>query len=790
VARRPPLRVLVAVGLVAGSSVALQVLLTRIFAAALFYHFSFLAISLALVGVGGGAIVIYVRPQWFDRVPLERALARWSIAYALLLLAVPAAIVRLDYLYTGFSLRFTLNLTAACVLAALPFLAAGVVVALAVRGYARSIGRLYAFDLAGAGLGAAAVVPLLWVIAAPTLVVALSLCAALAAALLAGYAAPERRAAYAALGLGAALVAVAGASHLYYLRPAGPTPDADRWTPLSRVLGFVPKDRRRHGLVIYDRVVGEIVPYHGGPYPGWRELQEGPQSIGFELTGPGRSLIIGGGGGRDILDALSERQRVDVIELNRGIRKVVDEDLRSFSGAPYSLPGVHTTIGDGRSTLAHRHQRYDQIQIGFTDTFSANSAQAFALTESNLYTVEAFREYLDHLRPNGILNLSRPVRHSGDEALRITLLALEALRQEGVRDPSRNVAVVLGHYSLPLKQLDYATVLVRRRPFGRVELARVRALAGRRGLGVAFAPGGPYRGDWRRLAADPDPERFCRDFPVDVCPPTDDKPFFFFAKRLSDLFGANTVRTIGVPDPLLILALALGILLAMCAAAFALPLALVQRQGRPKLGELSFFLAIGVGFLLLEVVLIQRFVLFLGFPTYALSVVLFALLAFTGVGSLLSTRAERAPRQWLVAALAVACALIAASAYALQPLLRSLIELPFAIRMAITVALLAPVGITLGTAMPIGLRRLVGLHPQGVPWAWGINGVASVLGSVLGVMIAINYGFAVTTLVALGCYLSALAHAALGRWPPFEAAGVAPAIAEAKRPELAGARQA
>jgi hypothetical protein len=181
--------------------------------------------------------------------------------------------------------------------------------------------------------------------------------------------------------------------------------------------------------------------------------------------------------------------------------------------------------------------------------------------------------------------------------------------------------------------------------------------------------------------------------------------------------------------------------------------------------SLGFFAAIGVGFLLLEVVLIQRFVLFLGFPTYALSVVLFALLLFTGVGAMLTSRLEARPRRTLTGALAAVCAVIAVLAFALQPLLEALIQLPFAARLAVTVAVLAPLGVGLGTAMPLGLRRLEGLHPGGVPWAWAINGIASVLASALGVAIAISAGFTVATLVAGACYVAALAHAWLGRWP-------------------------
>jgi hypothetical protein len=206
------------------------------------------------------------------------------------------------------------------------------------------------------------------------------------------------------------------------------------------------------------------------------------------------------------------------------------------------------------------------------------------------------------------------------------------------------------------------------------------------------------------------------------------------------------------------------ILAVLCALAFGLPLWLIPRGARPPASSVVFFGAIGVGFLLLEIALIQRFVLFLGFPTYALSVVLFALLAFTGIGSLISGRL-REPRRALIVALACGAVLIAAAALGLQPLLRALIDWPFEARVALTVLLLAPAGLALGMAMPIGLTRLAGLHPDAVPWAWAVNGIASVLASVLAVAVAITWGFAVVTLLALACYLVALVDAARGPWP-------------------------
>ena len=758
--------------MVAGCVLALQVLLTRLFSAALFYHFSFLSISLALLGAGAGAIVVYVRPRWFERRPLEQELAAWAVVLAALLLVIPAVLARIrfgtDDQVTG---TFAALLALTSVVTTLLFAAAGIVIALAVRGYAATMSRLYAFDLGGAALGAVAVVPLMWLVGVPTLIVALAPVAALAALVFVRGRGPLARAAAGLLVLGSLAAALAGSTGLY--EPAPPYEGgvvSDRWTPISRVVGYGARPSDGFTRLYYDRGGAPVARYdRGGPMPDWRDLGLGPQSLGYVFGGRDRGLIIGGGGGRDILSALSAGVRsVDVIELNSAIVDTVDDSLRDFSGAPYSLPGVHTRAGDGRSILAEDDDEYDVIHIGYADTFSNSSGQAFALAENNLYTTEAFEEYFDHLRPNGVLDVTRPRRMVGDEALRITMLALEALRRRGVERPERNVVVVLGQDILsPL----FGTTLARTRPWTRAELDRLETLASRRGKGIAFAPGGPYRLEWADLARASSPRAFCEGYRLDVCAPTDDKPFFYQMRRLTSLGSQGPGYLYDGADPFLILLITFGILTVLSLALVAAPLVLRAREQRPPLAALAFFAAIGLGFLTLEIALIQRFVLFLGFPTYALSVVLFALLLWTGLGSLLAGRV-RDPRRSLTVALTVACGLIAASAVGLLPLLEALIDLPFGARVAITVLLLAPLGIPLGMAMPLGLGRLAELHAGGVPWAWGVNGIASVVASAGAITVAIVAGFPAATLVALACYLGALAHAVFGPWPEGAAVGL------------------
>jgi hypothetical protein len=747
---------------VTGCTLAFQVVFTRMMSSVLAYHFSFLAISLALLGTGAGALAIYVWPQRFEG-PLEPQLAKWATVYGILLIVVPLILVRLPYHSDqDITIGFAISLGLVCLLGALPALAAGAVVALAIRGYASDVGRVYAWDLVGAGLGALVIVPLLQ-FPAPALLVALGVVACGAAALFAGPDIRARWRAGATAAVGVVVVAVSTATSLLYLPMFDFPRDslaADVWHPLSRVQG-IPVEGGT-SLLFYDRVYAPV-PNADDGMPDWKDLKLGPASIGYELTGPGHALVIGGGGGRDIYNALTSDQRVDVIELNSAIVHVVDDSLGELSGSPYTAEGVSTSVGDGRAILAARDTRYDQIHIGFTDTLSANAAQGFALSENNLYTMEAFEEYLDHLKPGGILNVSRLERLVGDEAIRATVLTLAALEKHGVEHPERNIVVIRGTDRLGGgANFPYETILARLTPYTPSELATVRRLARERGNGVAYAPGGPYYGAWADLADAPSWESFCHGYPLDICPPTDNRPFFFNMRRIDGL----THRPAGyhyVVDPYQLLLVTLGILTVLAVAGLLVPLRLSRSGERPKVTSLLYFVAIGLGFLLLESVLIQRFVLFLGFPTYALSVVLFALLVFTGVGSALSSRLVGS-RRALTTVLAAAVGLMALAAFTLQPLLRSMIGLPFPARVAVAIVLLAPMGMLLGMPMPLGLARFSALYPRSIAYAWGVNGVASVLASVLGIALAMNFGYAIATLVAASCYAAAGAHAALGRW--------------------------
>jgi hypothetical protein len=747
----PKPSLLAALAVVTAIGLAQQVAFTRLLAALLPYHFGFLAISLSMLGTGAAALRLYIQPELVGSDP-ARFLARWTAVLAVSLVLLPIGLARIDIAGVPIGWEFGFQLGCICALGAMPPLAAGFVVAASIASYTRHIAAVYAADLVGAGVGALVVVPLLDLVPAPSLVVLLGALAALAALALA----PSSRL---RLVSGAILVASLGvfgagsSSRLLYLdhgySPAVATfKMAEHWTALGRHFGFVVPGNDLKAYLFYDRVYAPIPVVAGALPPGYQELGTGPQSIGFALTEPGRALIIGGGGGRDIYNALSSGQKeVHVVELLEGNRRVVDQDLARYSGSPYSRPRVTTTIGDGRSVLAATNELYDHIHIGFTDTLSANAAQGFALTENGLYTVEAFEEYFDHLKPRGVLNVTRLLKLVGDEALRVTVLTLAALERKGVKDPLRNVIVVLGMETF---NSPTGTVLARLEPFTEAEIETVKKLAAERALGLVMFPGSPSIGEWGKLATAPTFREFCENYPLDVCPPTDDRPFFFDMGRIGAL-GRLGGQGYLYDSPITILLLTLGLLTALSALAMGWPLAYVRRSDWPAPRTLVVFFCLGLGYLFLEIALLQRFSLFLGFPTYALSVVLFALLVFSGVGAFVSARfAEQ--EHGLGKVLGAAAILTAASGVALPPLLSVLNGAPFPVRALVAVVLIAPLGVCLGAAMPLALHRLALAQPAHVPYAWGANGVASVLASVVGTFIAVKLGITALCLAASAAY--------------------------------------
>jgi hypothetical protein len=474
----------------------------------------------------------------------------------------------------------------------------------------------------------------------------------------------------------------------------------------------------------------------------------------------GRALVIGPGGGVDVLAALRAGHREVVLaEINPIIlNDVMLGRYRAYSGDLYGQPQVRPFVAEGRSFVRRSRERYDVIQATLVDTWAATAAGAFALTENHLYTVEAFADYLEHLTPHGIATMSRWVGVRGMEFLRLCSLARAALERSGVREPHRHVFAASND--------RLGSLLVKRTPFSDDELALLAQTCARRKWAVLYSPRGSFRKSPAAIVLGPgDPSAFYRDFPVDVRPVHDDRPFFFYAVKpervLADLklSGPQALNNYS----LVVLAALLGLVTLLTAGGIVVPLFVGRRaalagQLRSKLRDLAFFIAIGVGFILLEIGLLSRFSLYLGHPTHSLRVVLFALLLASGLGSLASgrVRSERGLRALGVAAGLGVAALSVAYALGLGRLQGATIGWTLAARSAIAAALVAAPGLLMGMLLPTGIRLVTGRHAEIVPWAWGLNGAASVLGSVCAMALSLHLGFTATLVAGGAVYLIAV----------------------------------
>lgn len=455
-------------------------------------------------------------------------------------------------------------------------------------------------------------------------------------------------------------------------------------------------------------------------------------------------------------------------------RTVMQQRFRAFNGDLYNRPEVHLVVNDGRSFVRGSAERYDSIQATLVDTWAATAAGAFTLSENNLYTREAFADYLTHLTDDGLLTMTRWRNDPPREFLRLLVLGRSALTKLGVtQDHARHFYVA--------SDARMATFLLKRTPFSPEEVASLDAYVEAAGLTRLFSPLADDDNAYAHFLRTADWRQFVARHPDDISPPSDDRPFFFYTVRPERLLAAAARFSQLSRDNLglVLLLLSLAVVGVLVLAFLVLPLFLLRRdvlagERGVKLRFLSYFIAIGIGFITVEIALMQRFVLLLGRPVLALVVILFALLVTSGAGSYLSrrTRAARLPRVIARNTLVLAGLLVAALC-GLTPLFALLAGAPLAVRVAVAVALIAPLGLCMGSFLPLGVagagERLAPL----VPWAWGINGAASVLGSVLAMVLAMNAGFDLTLGAGLLCYGAAALSARLFSRTTAQAEGVA-----------------
>ncbi len=527
-----------------------------------------------------------------------------------------------------------------------------------------------------------------------------------------------------------------------------------------------PADRKVHQLHLdIDVAAGTVLTKKPETPADSEHLEYDVTNIGYYLRPKGSALVVGVGGGRDVLSALHfGATKVTGVEINTNILETLNGRFGDFTGHLDRDPRVRFVNDEARSFIARNDERFDVIQISLIDTWAATAAGAFVLSENSLYTVEAWDIFLSHLSPRGLLSVSRwSFSDRPGEVYRMTALATAALQRRGVADPRAHMAIVRsirgdGGDDAPD---GIGTLLVSPSPLDAGDLATLKAQADRLGFQVALDATTATDPTLARLASARDLDAVVAEHPINIAPPTDDSPFFFNMLRLRDVLHFDLLKhgkSSHNMEAVFVLGTLLFTVLLLTGLCIGVPL-FVTSDRKALAGAaplVTFFAAIGLGFMLVETSQMQRLIVVLGHPTYGLTVVLFSLLLSSGLGSALTSRiAPDAIGSAGVVRLAGLLGLLVVFGV-ITPLLGHRIEgAATPVRIAVSAALLAVPGLFMGMAFPLGLG-LARNRPALTPWLWGVNGATSVCASVLAVAIALSTTISTAFWVGCFCYLVAL----------------------------------
>ncbi|HEY2137198.1 MAG TPA: hypothetical protein VGH49_15005 [Xanthobacteraceae bacterium] len=744
------------------ATLSYQILITRFFSVMLYYHFAFAAISLAMLGLTRGAMAVYGDPVRYapERVGVEFARhATWfaisgvgaMIAFLCLPLVIPG-----DWLPTALAV-----MTVAFVW---PFTEGGVCVTLLLTRLPYGGGWLYAADLMGAGLGCLGLILALLVVdpvSATLWIGALSAAAGWLVVHDSGDVRGLRLSRTVALTLVVVAathtgLAVSGNTHLGVFWAKGHQQTGtlfERWNTYSRVRvrplgetppfgwGFAhrPQQKVDQHLLDIDADAGTVITRFDGDLGKVAYLKGDVINAAYLVQPPAEVAVVGVGGGRDILSALLfGAKQIHGIEINPAIFEVLTDKFADFSGHLDRQPGLSLVNAEARSYINHSSDRYDLVQISLIDTWAATAAGGLTLTENRLYTVEAWDDFYRALKPDGMLSVSRwykPDSHPG-EFYRLVAIAASALQRKGV--PAGELA---GHV-IAVNVGDVVTVISRPDVFTDAQWRAARTRLAAQGFKILLGPDVSFDAVTSTLLAGKADAAFFDALPDNIAPSTDDKPFFFYTARLRDVLASSS-SMFGNNNAAITLTRAL-VVLTLLACIYYIVVPFLRLARRMPLSTLTppvtYFSAIGLGFMLIEISQMQRLMVFLGHPVYSLGVVLFTILIFGGIGS--ATVGARAPRPGAVIARVAALVTTLVIAGLLTPSVTTWARAEATdTRILISMLLLAPPAFFMGMMFPLGLsiwRR----HSELLPFFWSANGITSMFGSVLGMALSIEVGIA------------------------------------------------
>lgn len=780
VSRRSRIALLAGLFTTALATLCLEVLDARLLSVMAWYHLSFFAVSTAMFGMAAGALRVYLGGERFEGERVAAALRAHALLFAI---AIPIChlanlVIRIP---SGSSSVTIAALTVTTVALAIPFYLSGVIVTLALTRAKAPVGLAYSVDLTGAALGTLLILPLFWWSNLTTAVFACATIAAVSSMCFARFAGGRGFVAAGVLALLLAGATVWNATAktpltLWYVKDRFVGAEDlvfERWNVHSRIImRAVQMDTpfywgRGAGTESF-KVNGQRIAIDGdaltvmsewdGDRANLEWVQHDVTSLPYHLRKRGDAAVIGVGGGRDVLTALwGESASVTGIELNGILVDQLYGERRTFANLT-TQPNVEIVHDEARSWLTRTPRRFDVLQMSLIDTWASTAAGGFTLTENGLYTLEAWSVFLSTLKPRGIFSVSRwydPNKVS--ETTRLLALGTAALLERGVEHPDQCLALVA--------RGQCSTLLCSNEPFSASDLEQLTAACTRFEFALLAAPGtapaDPLLAAVTKCTTRAEIERVIANDTYDYSPPTDERPFFFnmlkaraaFASSPDEKAGGVLLGNLQATRTLAILAL---ISLALVLTTVIGPLV---ASGFPNMRRSSFalslvwFSAIGFGFMLVQMAFLQRFSVYLGHPTYALVVILSAMILAAGCGSYFSDKVSFELRRTALRIVPLAASLLLFVAWlVLQPIVEHTIHLGLFARCMIVIATVAPTSFMLGFFFPIGMRLVQRIDANATAWMWGMNGGCGVLGAVTSVVVSLWGGIGVNLLLAACIY--------------------------------------
>ena len=761
------------------ATLMLEVLDTRLLSVLTWYHLSFLAVSVAMLGMAAGAVLVFVGGDLFSPARAVRILPAAGLAMAVTLpvahvanLVIPFPAVR------GGSPSELAALAISTLVLTIPFVISGVVVTLALTRTRAPIGILYGADLIGAAAGCLAIIWLLDLTDITSTAFATGAAAAIGAWCFAKHARRDGGTAFLVIGvlIVATVLNASAARRLGVIYPKSrglwfdeQKIDFSDWNAHSNVVvrapgtgppflwgpgANAPTTPVRAALAAIDGDAGTVITNWDGRRESLDWVSYDVTSVPYRLRG-GNVGVIGVGGGRDILTAIwAGNTSVTGIEINEVLVRVLQQPYRDFAKVA-TYPGVTLVNDEARSYLTRTPQKFDVLQMSLIDTWAATGAGAFTLTENGLYTRDGWQVFLRALTPTGVFSVSRWFDpDSASETTRLLSLGVASLLDAGIASPKSNLILVTRE--------RVATLLVSRAAFTDQDRERLQTVADAMGFAVRVSPWHEAADErFRRIASAASTDQLSAataDSLFDFTAPTDRRPFFFNMLKPRAFFQSQS-SGVGVVSGNL---RATRTLIALAFVAGVLVLAIIGwpllSTGRPPMppglfaASLTYFALIGLGFMFVQIPFLQRFSVYLGHPTYTFSIILFLMILAAGLGSIASERIDTGRSRRLVFLPVGIALLIVLETLLLQPLMDATLGWGLPGRTAVVAFFVGPLAFALGFCFPIGLR-LTGQHSDRVTaWMWGVNGACGVMASIVAVMVSMWLGIHANLLIAAALY--------------------------------------